>query len=113
MGQQAVESCFATCSSSLEFSNCKLCPKNVNGFGFGVDSGDDDLLTGLKQCAVKALNPCILLPVVAFHAKEVPKDYQEKSLSSEDGHELQLSRHRSCLGKVRLLPELSNDYTDH
>jgi hypothetical protein len=68
MGQQAVESCSATCASSLEFSNCKLCPKNVNGFGFGVDSGDDDLLPGLKQGA-KALNPCILPLVVAFHAK--------------------------------------------
>jgi hypothetical protein len=87
-------------ASSLEFSNCKRCPKNVNGFGFGVDSGDDDLLTGLKQ-GVKALNPCILPLVVAFHAKEVPKDYQAHSLSSVEGHEskvreLQLSRHRSC-----------------
>lgn len=42
MGQQAVESCFATCSSSLEFSNCKLCPKDVNGFDFGINPGEEE-----------------------------------------------------------------------
>jgi hypothetical protein len=41
MGQQAVESCAATCASSLEFSNCKLCPKDVNGFDFGINPGEE------------------------------------------------------------------------
>lgn len=41
MDQLAVESCAATCASSLEFPNCKLCPEHVNGFGFGVDPGKE------------------------------------------------------------------------
>lgn len=41
MGQLAIESCAATCGINLQFPNCKLCPENVNGFEFGVDTGEE------------------------------------------------------------------------
>ena len=35
-GQKGVESCARVCASSLKFGNCKLCPQDINGFGFGI-----------------------------------------------------------------------------
>ena len=42
IGQQAVESCAATCASSLRFSDCKLCPENINGFDFVVNPEEEE-----------------------------------------------------------------------
>lgn len=44
MPQDAVESCAEVCASELVFNDCKLCPENVDGFGFGVDRDSE-------QCA--------------------------------------------------------------
>ena len=37
MRQHGVESCATVCASSLTFPACKFCPKDINGFSFGVD----------------------------------------------------------------------------
>jgi len=39
--QKGVESCSATCTSTLTFPTCKFCPEDVSGFDFGIESDAD------------------------------------------------------------------------